>query len=285
MLIDGRCAHRPRYFVTDLDGTLLRSDASVSDLTVEVVTRALHAGQVVSFATARSWISAKTQVHRIPWQHPIIVYNGAIILDPVTEDTLWGRFLDRDVAANILALGDTLDLVPLIFGRDATGRDCVWNASPLPHGPSHFKESRPHDPRFEARDPLRILPGDQVLMLTYIAEESQVAALQDRARETFAGYVHIHVTRDTYLHDYWFLELSHPDANKAAALQAWASLVGCDAGMVTVFGDNLNDLGLFAAGGHRIAVKNAHRELKSRADEVIASNDDDAVAHYLARHL
>lgn len=84
----GRRADHPRYFVTDLDGTLLRSDASVSDLTVDVVTRALHEGRVVSFATARSWISAKPQVHRIPWRHPIIVYNGAIILDPVTEDTL-----------------------------------------------------------------------------------------------------------------------------------------------------------------------------------------------------
>lgn len=285
MLTGGRRAHRPRYFVTDLDGTLLRSDASVSDLTVDVVTRALQAGQVVSFATARSWISAKPQVHRIPWRHPIIVYNGAIILDPVTEATLWGRFLDREVAADILALGDTLDLVPLIFGRDATGRDRVWHTSPLRHGPRHFKESRPHDPRFAVRDPLRIVPGDQVIMLTYIAEESQMAALQDRARGTFAGHVHIHATRDTYLPDFWFLELSHPHANKAAALQAWASLVGCEAGRVTVFGDNLNDLGLFAAGGHRIAVGNAHSELQSLADEVIASNDEDAVAQYLAQHV
>lgn len=122
-------------------------------------------------------------------------------------------------------------------------------------------------------------------MLTYIAEESQVAALQDRARETFAGQVHIHVTRDTYLEDYWFLELSHPDANKAAALQAWASLVGCRAELVTVFGDNLNELGLFASGGHRVAVRNAHPQLRSRADEVIGSNDEDAVAGYIARHL
>ncbi len=209
MLTGGGRAHRPRYLVTDLDGTLLRSDASVSDLTVDVVTRALRARQVVSFATAR---------------------------------------------------------------------DHVWHTAPLRHGPRHFKESRLHDPRFAVPDPLRIVPGDQVIMLTYIADESQIAVLHDRARETFAGHVHIHATRDTHLPDFWFLELSHPHANKAAALQAWASLVGCEAGMVTVFGDNLNDLGLFAAG-------NAHRELQSLADEVIASNDEDAVAQYLARHL
>lgn len=90
---------------------------------------------------------------------------------------------------------------------------------------------------------------------------------------------------DTYLRDFCFLELSHPDANKAAALQAWASLVGCEAGMITVFGDNLNDLGLFSAAGYRIAVGNAHRDLRSLADEVIASNDEDAIAHYLAPYL
>lgn len=122
-------------------------------------------------------------------------------------------------------------------------------------------------------------------MLTYIAPESQIASLQKRVRKAFGGYIHIHAARDTYLQDLWFLELSHPEANKAAALQVWASLVGCDAGMVTVFGDNLNDLGLFSVGGHRVAVANAHRELQWRADEVIGANDEDAVAQYISRHL
>lgn len=187
--------------------------------------------------------------------------------------------MDRDLAGAILALGDTLDLVPLVFGRDAEGRDRVWHAAPLRHGLWQFKESRPYDPRFAVRGPLRILPEDQVM------DESRVAGLRNRARETFAGQVHIHVTRDTYLSNYRFLELSHPDANNAAALEAWASLVGCRAELVTVFGDNLNDIGLFASGGHRVAVGNAHSQLRSRADEVIGSNDEDAVADYIARTL
>lgn len=284
-MIRGNTAVRRPYFVSDLDGTLLRTDAELSDVTVDVVTHALQAGYVVSFATARSWVSAKPQVDRIPWTHPIIVYNGALILDPVTDDMLWGRFLERDVAGAILDLGKTLNMVPLIFGRDATGLDRVWHSSTLQHGPRLFRQSRSQDPRFLSRDPLRTLPGDQVLMLTYIAEESKVAALQDMANEKFRGQVHIHVTRDNYLHDYWFLEFSHLEANKAAALRVWSLLVGCDAKLVTVFGDNLNDMGLFTAAGRRVAVGNARQELQVVADEVIGSNDEDAVALYIAQHL
>jgi len=89
-----QAATRPRYFVSDLDGTLLRSDGQVSAAAATAITRALDAGHVVSFATARTWISAKAQVDRVPWRHPIIVCNGAIILDPVSGALLWSRHLD-----------------------------------------------------------------------------------------------------------------------------------------------------------------------------------------------
>jgi len=122
-------------------------------------------------------------------------------------------------------------------------------------------------------------------MLTYVAAKPQVTVLQDRVNETLRGRVHVHITRGTGQRPSLVLELCHPEGNKAQALRAWSAMLGCDPRMVTVFGDNLNDLGLFAVAGHRVAVRNAQSELKSLADEVIGSNDEDAVAHYIARHL
>lgn len=71
-----------RYFLTDLDGTLLRTDASLSPFSVQVLTEALSAAHVVSFATARSLTSARRLVGAVPWQYPAITYNGGVGITP-----------------------------------------------------------------------------------------------------------------------------------------------------------------------------------------------------------
>jgi hydroxymethylpyrimidine pyrophosphatase-like HAD family hydrolase len=58
-------------------------------------------------------------------------------------------------------------------------------------------------------------------------------------------------------------------------------MVGCSPEQVIVFGDNLNDLSMFEVAGTRLAVSNARNELKEKADSLIASNDEDGVAHYI----
>ncbi|KAI7250607.1 hypothetical protein KC345_g11644, partial [Hortaea werneckii] len=67
----------------------------------------------------------------------------------------------------------------------------------------------------------------------------------------------------------------HPDANKHQGLKLWAQLMGLDTEDIVVFGDHLNDLGLFAAAGTRVAVENAQEELKAIAQHIAASNNDD----------
>ncbi|HUC90446.1 MAG TPA: type II pantothenate kinase [Paenibacillus sp.] len=57
--------------------------------------------------------------------------------------------------------------------------------------------------------------------------------------------------------------------------------VGCEPAEVTVFGDHLNDLGLFVLAGRKVAVANAHERIAELADERTASNDEDGVARYI----
>jgi hypothetical protein len=51
--------------------------------------------------------------------------------------------------------------------------------------------------------------------------------------------------------------------------------------MLTVFGDQMNDLTMFGAAAHAIAVANAREELKRHATEVIGSNEEDSVVRYI----
>lgn len=86
---------------------------------------------------------------------------------------------------------------------------------------------------------------------------------------------------DTYTHK-WYLEIFSHKASKANGLKRLRSDFGYDE--IICFGDNLNDLPMFAEADLRIAVANARPEVKAAADIVIGSNDEDGVAEWLMTH-
>ena len=61
--------------------------------------------------------------------------------------------------------------------------------------------------------------------------------------------------------------------------------MGIDLENTVVFGDHINDVGLFEAGGTRIAVRNAHERIRRLADHIIDSNELDGVAHYIRQQM
>lgn len=273
------------YMLTDLDGTLLRPDASLSELTVKTVTEAIRSGQVISYATARSYTSSQAVAGGIPWQHPLVLYNGALLYDPLTASKLDGAFLPPGMTNDLIAFGKMIGLCPLLFALDEHDTERVLHEPLTRTGDRQFKESRHQDPRFRETAALWCPEGFQTLILTYIGLHEELAPLYEAVRQRYGGRVHVHFMPDGYLQDHYFLEISDPCANKSSGLLMWAKHVGCRPEQVIVFGDNLNDIGLFRSGGTRLAVANAQPELKALADEVIEANADDGVARYILRRL
>lgn len=272
----------PKYFLTDLDGTLLNASASLSDYTIQVLNDALAAGHVIAFATARSLVSAKPQVVQVHWRHPVVLFNGALIMDPTNNQVIRGYFVDGEMAAEAVSIGRTFGVTPFVFQMSDDGREEVQYENTYNDGERGYLQSRANDPRFRRVDAIIVAPAVRIMALSYIAPRRELERLYEALRVQFGDEIHLHFTQDIYLREYYFLEISHPSANKRSALLTWASLVGCDPAEVTVFGDNLNDLGLFAAAGQRVAVANAHPDLKAMADRVVASHDEDGVARHIA---
>ena len=65
-------------YVSDLDGTLLRRDQTVSPFTAETINTLTARGMLFSYATARSLVTAKTVTKGLNTHFPLIIYNGAI---------------------------------------------------------------------------------------------------------------------------------------------------------------------------------------------------------------
>ena len=91
-------------YVTDLDGTLLGEEPRIPDEAVEMLNEMLDAGLPFTVATARSWASTKKIVKDLHLKHPIVLYNGAHLLDPVTGELMENCSLTRKQMLEVAAL-------------------------------------------------------------------------------------------------------------------------------------------------------------------------------------
>ncbi|ULL15633.1 haloacid dehalogenase [Paenibacillus sp. H1-7] len=270
------------YLVTDLDGTLLQPDASLSPFAVDVVKEALGKGMVISYATARSYISSNSVAGAIPWKHPLLLYNGALLFDPLERRVLDGAFLDSDITNDLIRYAKSGYLLcPLLFALDDMDNEKVLHEPFIRSGERQFAASRPNDKRFHELMELACPGSYRTLLLTFIGTIDELQPLADCIQRDYGERVHLHLMPDAYIENHYFLEISHANANKRDGLLLWAKHVGCKPEDIVVFGDNLNDIGLFQAAGKKIAVANAQPQLKTLADEVIAANSDDGVARFI----
>jgi hydroxymethylpyrimidine pyrophosphatase-like HAD family hydrolase len=122
---------------------------------------------------------------------------------------------------------------------------------------------------------------DENLKIVYFGEWEQLAPLHRDIQETLGGRVEAKLSPESYGGG-WFLTLLHPEGDKAHALEKVTEYLGTQMEHVTVFGDSINDIGMFKLAGTSVAVANALDEVKAIADVVLPyTNDEDGVAKYL----
>uniref|UniRef100_UPI00261B6CAB HAD hydrolase family protein n=1 Tax=Sulfurimonas sp. TaxID=2022749 RepID=UPI00261B6CAB len=117
--------------------------------------------------------------------------------------------------------------------------------------------------------------------IVYMAEEMLLQALEQNLRIIFGDELKYVLAPEAYMGCY-FLTILHKDADKSHGIKSVSEAIGFDLGKLTVFGDNLNDVGMFELANTSVAVANAQEGLREKADVVLSqTNDEDAVAKYL----
>jgi len=101
-------------YVSDLDGTLLRSNETTSEYTNHVINTLVDKGIIFSYATARSLVTAKKVTSGIHAKIPLIVYNGAFVIDNVTEEILIANYFDSSVLGVLEDLFQN-DVYPIVY--------------------------------------------------------------------------------------------------------------------------------------------------------------------------
>ena len=256
---------QPRLVASDLDGTLLRDDGTVSVRTAEALEGLAAAGIEFVLVTARPprWVDHLTFV---PVHGVVICVNGAVVYDVAHRRVVEHLAMGHDLVSALVA--DLRRAFPdAEFAAERPGGFAVEHAfrSPHPVPDDVVATERIED----ALDDATV----KLLVKSAATADDELVARVDGVLDGRA--VVLHSGADG------LAEIHHPAVSKAAALERWAAERGIVAEDVWAFGDMPNDLPMLTWAGRGFAVANAHPAVLAAADEVCGANDDDGVAAVL----
>lgn len=263
-------------YVSDLDGTLMRNDETISAYTERTLNELIEEGLAFTYATARSVESARTITGGLRLKLPVVTRNGTVLADNST-----GRHLEKALFTEeeIRLLKELLPELPEYgFVSCFIGDEMIKTYIPGKHTPGMEKYLRKneHDTRLRpAADPGSMFIG-QPGYVTLIDDREKIAPIYERVRN-YPGWECL-FQKDTYWDEYW-LEICPQNCTKAKAVLKLKETFGFE--KLVVFGDSVNDLSMFRSADESYAVDNAIDELKEAATAVIGSNEEDAVADFL----
>jgi Cof subfamily protein (haloacid dehalogenase superfamily) len=264
---------------TDLDGTLLRSDGTVSERSRAALRAAADAGLAVAFVTGRPprWLDILAEP--TGYTGVAVGANGAVLYDMTEARLVSAHLLEPEL---MIELGTELRAE---FPQVAFAVEYGDGFGSEPDYIHDWDINPPYDRRGEPiADPL-------VGPLAEIAAEPAVKLLaKDAAADPdafLAAAVAMVGDRATITHSSSFglLEVSVYGVTKATGLAQLAEVHGIAPHEVLAVGDMPNDVPMLQWAGRAYAVGNAHPEVLEVADEVIGSNDDDAVAQLIEQLL
>jgi Cof subfamily protein (haloacid dehalogenase superfamily) len=262
----------PKLVATDLDGTLVRSDDTVSAYTHEVLDRVRAAGIRIVGATGRGPRLAELTRNDIRAADFLVLAQGGWVIDRADPVPLRAERLPGHVVAQVLAdLEDEVGpLSVMVEALDHSDAPLWGDLDPTWRYPVAVQER----PRAEC------LTGDVIKAFARSFDRNVDDLLAAAQRIVPASVASVTQAGLNYV------EICPPGVDKGTGLAVVAQSIGVDPDDVLVFGDMPNDLPMFAwAGWSRVAVANAHPSILEAADEVTLSNDEDGVAVYLDRLL
>lgn len=280
---DGAVTGSPLY-VCDLDGTLLRSNATLSEFSRAGLCQVLAAGVRVTVASARGAPAMRSLLAGVPFELPVIELNGAFVTELDSGRHLVANTLAAEEACAAMEMIAETGIDPVLTTWDGT-RDRV-HFDRLANESMNFyiaEKQAYGDERLAPRckDLLAVAAREHVAQIAVFVPDDEASDLTRAIGGAVGSDVIVHCQDNSYLPGSTEILVQHRMAEKGAAIPAL--LEACDAAdahLVTC-GDNLNDLSMFAVAAHSIATANAHPQVLESATEVVGSNDEDGIVRRL----
>ena len=275
-----------KLFVSDLDGTLLQGDGTLSDHSRNALIELLEAGVHFTVASARAWGEIVPVLGDLPLTLPVIAINGAYLTDYKTGNHLVINHIENDFAAAIYQHILDGQLFPFIVTHNGT-EDCLYWQD-LKNEQMQWYHDILHvhkDKRIRRIEDLKHALAEKVIAFAVMGPPEHVKALSEMLADEYPGMLENFLFENPYSPGHWWLTIHDQRACKSKAVRTLVETTGHDLKNLTVFGDHINDIKMLQLAGKGVTLANAEPEVKAIADEVIGSNDDDAVVKYMLQSI
>lgn len=250
---------------TDLDGTLLRDDKSISSKTLEAIEYFKSEGGYFTFITGRMPYFVENIYNKVHPNAPFGCVNGGGIFDHSTMKYLWREELSKEAMDLVRAVDENVDGIgiqiytfeKIYFSRENAAMQHFRELTGMPNIVKHYDE---------VTEPVgKVVFGD-------MKEESiqKTKAILDNHKKS-AKFDYIRSEKTLY-------EILPKGISKATVLPKLSQILGIDERKIVAVGDYNNDIEMIKRAGVGIAVANATPEAKAVADIVTVSNEEDAIA-------
>ena len=294
-------------YVSDLDGTLLNSDALLNEDVPKRLNALIEQGLCFTVATARTYATVNSIMKDVNLTCPMILMNGVMIYDPVKKSCIHAEIIERDSVEYILkgrkkfgVTGFAYALSPEIseecsksgetsvvdsavrVGKSGRKMATYYEKIATQHMEKFYTERRDlyHKP-FSKVEKLEDISGEDIIYFSICYEEEVLRPFYEYLKKD--ERLNLNFYKDVYGDGLWYLEISHKNASKYYGIQKLRKLLHPAA--ITGMGDNLNDIPLFKACDRSCAVGNAHKEVKERADYILDTNLNAGVVKFLEKEM
>ena len=294
-------------YVSDLDGTLLNSDALLNEDVPKRLNALIEQGLCFTVATARTYATVNSIMKDVNLTCPMILMNGVMIYDSVKKSCIHAEIIERDSVEYILkgrkkfgvtgfayalspeiseecSKSEEVSAIDNIGGTSRSGRKMAtyYEKIATQHMEKFYTERRDlyHKP-FSKVERLEDISGEDIIYFSICYEEEVLRPFYEYLKKD--ERLNLNFYKDVYGDGLWYLEISHKNASKYYGIQKLRKLLHPAA--ITGMGDNLNDIPLFEACDRSCAVGNAHKEVKERADYILDTNLNAGVVKFLEKEM
>ncbi len=262
----------PKLVALDLDGTLIGRDLIISEAVRRSVARMQEAGIHGCLVTGRMYRATVPFARELNFHDPVICYQGAAIIDPVTDEVLRHTALRNSVVRELIAATESDGMHLQLYRND-----------------EYYAESRN---RFSdlyaalAKTEPVVVPSlresfaySDATKAVIVADAPDAERYAEKLRSTLNGRAY--VTRSLPE----FVEILDPSVDKGDSLEFVAKRLGIDMTDVVAIGDSWNDAPLLRAAGFGIAMGSAPAELRAVASAVVGNVGNDGVAEAIEQYV
>lgn len=258
--------HPYKAVAIDLDGTLLTTDKRITEYSVKVLQELMNRGIHVIIATGRSLSTTIRFVQQVGTKAPLIIYNGSVIWDPITQTDLYHTTLNHEISSEIVKLAESSPLElhafmnhQLYFTESGQYAD---DEEPLSSSVGHIVD-------FQTLGELNFTKA------MFVGNAIHAEEIREHLKKKFDSQVHMVFTHTT------FFEIMSGGTTKGSALEKIASNLSLKPSEIIAFGDADNDIEMLQYAGASYAMANATDGAKKGAKYLSNSNDKDGVASTL----